>query len=438
MTVELWTVLILASLFGLLAIGVPIGFATGAIAMAVTFTAYGPNAVSLVTSRIFTLATDYVLIAVPMFVLMAAVLDRSGIARDLFRAMRLLAGRVPGALAVQTLFAAVVMAAMTGIIGSEIVLLGLVALPQMLAAGYDRRLAIGTICAGGSLGTMIPPSVVLIIYGITVNVSIGDLFLASFLPGLLLAALYAGYILVRCALDPTLGPPPDAGGPALSPREKLALLKNLVLPVLVVAAVMVSIYGGIASVSEAAAMGAVGALVSAAVRRELTLGLVADALMQTFVTCGTVLWLIFGATALVGIYNLLGGAELVRELITGLPLSPLAIVVLMQLIVILLGCFVDWIGICLLTMPIFVPIVVHLGFDPIWFGVLFSMNVQIGFLTPPFAGAAFYLKGVAPPEIGLEEIFRSLWPFVGLQLTGLLLVLFFPAIAMALPRWLAG
>jgi tripartite ATP-independent transporter DctM subunit len=432
-TIELWTYAILAALIGLLGLGLPVGFATGAIAVAVTISAFGVKALPLVASRTFSLVTEYLLIAVPMFVLMAAILDRSGIARDLFRVMRVLAGGLRGGLAVQTLLAAVIMAAMTGIIGSEIVLLGLVALPQMLAAGYDRKLAIGTICAGGSLGTMIPPSIVLIIYGLSVNVSIGALFLASFVPGALLASLYIVYILVRCGINPSLGPPARIEDRALGWREKILLLKDLVLPVLVVMTVMVSIYAGIASVSEAAGMGALGALLSAALRGELSWTMLRGALEQTFDTCGKVLWLVFGANMLVGVYNLLGGADFVKQLFVGLPVGPLGVVIVMQLVVIVLGCFMDWIGICLLTMPIFVPIIIHLGFDPIWFGVLFSMNVQIGFLTPPFGGAAFYLKGVAPPDISLEEIFAALWPFIGLQLAGLALVMFFPQIALWLP-----
>ena len=230
---------------------------------------FGPNVLGLIASRIYSFMNEYVLVAVPMFILMASLMERTGVARELYRAMYVWAGGLRGGLAVQTLFAAVIMAAMTGIIGGEIVLLGMIALPQMLRLGYQKNIAIGTICAGGSLGTMIPPSIVLIIYGLTANVAIGDLFLATILPGFLLSGLYLGYILVRCALDPGLGPPAPPEERCMSLGKKLALFKNLVLPLMVAASVLGSIYSGIASVSEAAGMGVVGTLAAALVRREL-------------------------------------------------------------------------------------------------------------------------------------------------------------------------
>jgi tripartite ATP-independent transporter DctM subunit len=366
------------------------------------------------------------------------VLERSGVARDLFRAMHVWAGGLKGGLAVQTMLVAVLMAAMTGIIGGEIVLLGLVALPQMLRLNYDRNLAIGTICAGGSLGTMIPPSIVLIFYGLTANVSIGDLFLATVMPGLLLAGLYIGYILVMCTLKPELGPPAPLEERNMPLREKLAMLKGVILPVFVAAMVLGTIYTGVASVSEAAGMGVVGVLISAALRGELTWGLLRASLLQTMATCGVLLWLTFGATALIGVYNLMGGAAFVKAMVTGLPFEPIVIVLIMMGILVVLGMFMDWIGILLLTMPIFVPIVTAFGYSPIWFGILFCMNMQVSYLTPPFGPAAFYLKGVAPPEITLNQIFNALWPFIGLQLLGLLLVVFFPEIALWLPSFVYG
>ena len=313
-------------------------------------------------------------------------------------------------------------------------MLGLIALPQMLRLGYDRKLAIGVVCAGGSLGTMIPPSIVLIVYGLTANVSIGALFVATLLPGLLLAALYGGYILLRCYLNPEMGPPAPEEERYLPLKEKLALAKGLVLPFLVIVWVLGTIYAGIASVSEAAGMGVIGALGSAAIRGELTWVMVRESLYRTMSTCGMLLWLTFGANALIGVYNLMGGTGFIQDIMTGLPFAPLTIILMMMLILIVLGLFMDWIGILLLTMPIFVPIVTALGFDPIWFGVLFCMNMQISYLTPPFGPACFYLKSVAPPDIELGEIFRAMWPFIGLQVVGLLIVLLFPEVAQWLPR----
>jgi tripartite ATP-independent transporter DctM subunit len=438
MDVETATILMGLSIAGLLAIGVPLAFTTGAVAVVFGLLQFGPNSTLLIASRIYSFMNEFVLVSVPMFILMASVLERSGVARDLFRAMHVWAGGLKGGLAVQTMLVAVLMAAMTGIIGGEIVLLGLVALPQMLRLNYDRNLAIGTICAGGSLGTMIPPSIVLIFYGLTANVSIGDLFLATVMPGLLLAGLYIGYILVMCTLKPELGPPAPLEERNMPLREKLAMLKGVILPVFVAAMVLGTIYTGVASVSEAAGMGVVGVLISAALRGELTWGLLRASLLQTMATCGVLLWLTFGATALIGVYNLMGGAAFVKAMVTGLPFEPIVIVLIMMGILVVLGMFMDWIGILLLTMPIFVPIVTAFGYSPIWFGILFCMNMQVSYLTPPFGPAAFYLKGVAPPEITLNQIFNALWPFIGLQLLGLLLVVFFPEIALWLPSFVYG
>lgn len=427
--IETATVLMFIALIGLLLTGMPLAFVTLLVALIFAIGWFGPNAIPLIVSRIFSFVNSFVFVSVPMFVLMAAILDRSGIARDLFDAMRLIGGRLRGGVALQTLLVAVILAAMSGIIGGEVVLLGLLALPQMLRLGYDRKLAIGVCCAGGALGTMIPPSIVLIIYGLTASVSIGDLFTASFIPGLILASLYAGYILIRAYSNPNIAPIPDQE--EVIPRaEKLRLLEGLVLPFGVVIFVLGSIYGGIASVTEASAIGVLGVALSTVIRGEFTLSLIYGAAKQTLSTVGMIVWIGIGASALVGVYNLMGGVRFIQTLITGISDEPMIIILFMMLILLLLGMFLDWVGIALLTMPIFVPIVTQLGFDPIWFGVLFAMNMQVSFLSPPFGPAAFYLKSVAPPDISLSEIFRALLPFICLQIVGVGLLITFPGIAM--------
>ncbi len=433
MSIELITILMFGAMLVLLALGLPLAFVTGLIGVTFTVGLFGMGGLQLIASRIYSFMNEYALVSVPMFIMMASLLERSGVAKDLFDAMRVWAGRLSGGLAIQTMIAATIMGAMTGIIGGEIVLLGLIALPQMLRLGYDRKLAIGTICAGGSLGTMIPPSIVLIIYGLTVNVPIGELFVANLVPGLILSAVYMVYIFVRCQINPRLGPPAPESERNVPFSRKLGLLRGLALPLLVIAAVLGTIYLGIASVTEAAGMGVVGTIVASAIRRELSWKAIRESLRQTMHTCGMLLWLSFGATAMIGVYNLAGGPAFVKELFTGLDLPPVAIVLLMMAILVVLGCVMDWVGICLLTMPIFVPIVVALGYSPVWFGVMFCLNMQISYLTPPFGPAAFYLKGVAPPEISLNDIFASLWPFIILQAIVLLSVLFVPDIAMWLP-----
>lgn len=436
MGIEALTLFMLGSLIVLMVAGVPLAYVTGAVAIGFGLVLYGPAVLPMIAGRVYAFVGVYALVAVPMFVLMASILERTGVARDLFDAMYIFGGRLPGSLAVQTLLVALLLATMSGIIGGEIVLLGLVALPQMLRLNYDRRLAIGTICAGGSLGTMIPPSIVLIFYGLTAGVSIADLFLATVVPGLLLAGLYLAYIVVSCTMNPGLAPPAPAQ--TLTRAEKRRLLGGLALPLAVAGVVLGSIYAGIASVSESAGMGVVGALLAARARGELSWTMLRGALHQTMMTSGVILWLTFGATALIGVYNLMGGIRFITGLIAGLDYPPVVIVLVMMAILVVLGLFLDWIGILLLTMPIFVPIIVGLGYDPVWFGILFSMNMQISYLSPPFGPAAFYLKGVAPDSISLWDIYAALWPFMLLQAAAIVLVIAFPALALWLPAVVGG
>ncbi|MEH6580043.1 MAG: TRAP transporter large permease subunit [Amphritea sp.] len=429
--IEWGSILLLGMMFLLLLSGMPLAFVTGIVALFFTLFWIGPNAAPLLVSRIYSFTTSYVFVAVPMFVLMAAILDRSGIARDLFNAMRMLGGKMRGGVAVQTLVVAVFLAAMSGIIGGETVLLGLLALPQMLRLGYDRNLAIGTVCAGGALGTMVPPSIVLIIYGLIANVSIGDLFTASFVPGLLLAGLYVAYVLIRCTLNPSLAPIADEDELTLSAAEKWKVIKGVALPVVVAFSVLGSIYAGIASVTEASAIGVSGIALSTWIRKELNWQLLRESAIQTLRTCGMIIWIGIGASLIVGVYNLMGGMQFVENMLLNFGGgSPLAILLLMMAILFMLGLFLDWVGIALLTMPIFVPIVVQLGYDPIWFGVVFSLNMQISFLSPPFGPAAFYLKSVAPPEVTLGHIYRAVLPFIGLQAIALTLLVSFPVLAL--------
>ncbi|KGF69746.1 C4-dicarboxylate ABC transporter permease [Hoeflea sp. BAL378] len=425
--IEYGSYILVASIFLLLLTGQPLAWVTGLVALLFTFGWFGGNALPLVTARIFGFITEYSLVAIPMFILMAALLDRSGIAKDLFNGMRVLAGRLPGGVAVQTLIVAILMAAMSGVIGGEIVLLGILALPHMLRLGYDRNLSIGVVCAGGSLGTMMPPSIVLIIYGLVASVSIADLFVAAITPALLLLAFYVGYVLIICMRNPQLGPPMSRE--ELSSESFLSAIRSIIAPLFIVAAVLGSIYGGIASITEAAALGVSAVLVVALLRRELSIKMLENSLVHTLETCGMIIWIGIAAAVLVGVYNLMGGNRFVADSILGIDAPPVVIIMVMMLILLVLGMFLDWIGIALLTLPIFVPIVVKLGYDPIWFGILFAVNMQVSYLTPPFGPAAFYLKSVAPKEITLKHIYTALLPFIALQLVVLGIILFYPPIA---------
>lgn len=430
MGIEWGTYVLVGSIFLLLITGLPLAFVTGLVALIFTVGWFGPNAIPLVISRVYGFITEYSLVAVPMFVFMASLLDRSGIAKDLFNGMRVLAGRMPGGVALQTLVVGFFLATMSGIIGGEIVLLGILALPQMLRLGYDRNLSIGIVCASGSLGTMIPPSIVLIIYGLMASVSIADLFMAAFTPGTILAGMYAAYVLGRCLLNPSLAPRMPVAPPAERKAQRIEAVKSVVMPAAIAFMVLGTIYAGIASVTEAASMGVMGVLVATLIRRELNAKLVHEACMQTITTCGMIIWIGIGAATLVGVYNLMGGNRFVSSTILGIDADPIVIIMVMQMILIVLGMFLDWIGIAMLTLPIFVPIVIQLGFSPIWFGILFCVNMQMSFLSPPFGPAAFYLKGVAPPGITLKHIFQSLLPFIVMQLIVLGLILAFPNMVM--------
>ncbi|OKH88140.1 TRAP transporter large permease subunit [Thalassospira sp. TSL5-1] len=431
MSIELVSIILVGGVFLLMAIGVPLSFAAGSLAVLVSYFKFGPNVIALAHKTIYGLATEYSLLSVPLFILMATLLERSSLAQDLYDALFKIFGHLKGGVATVTLIISVFMAAISGIIGGEIVLLGLIALPQMMRLQYDRKLSIGIICAGGSLGTMVPPSIVLIIYGLTADVSVQKLFLASFIPGFALASAYFAYIFIRCTLNPNLTPKPAEKTAPFSRRDFLRGILPLFALIMIVFG---CIYGGITSITEAAGIAVGMTLVIITLRGELDIKMLWQSLTRTLQSCGIILWVTFGAATLIAVYNLSGGQRYVTGMITGLDVAPVVTIMLMMAIFIILGLFMDWIGILLLTIPIFVPIVVQLGYDPIWFGVLFSLTMQVAFLSPPFGPAAFYLKSVAPPEITLQTIFASLWPFMLIQIAFLVVMLAFPNVALWLPE----
>ncbi|WP_148255391.1 TRAP transporter large permease [Aidingimonas lacisalsi] len=433
MTVAVFSAILLGALFAAMAVGVPLGFAAGGVASLLALFQFGPDVLALAMEKVYGMAVNYSFAAVPLFILMSSLLERSTIAQDLYDALQQMVGSVRGGVALVTLIIAVVLAAMSGIIGGEIVMLGLVALPQMLRLNYNRNMAIGVIVAGGSLGTMLPPSIVMIIFGLVGGVSIQKLFAATVVPGLILALSYLAYVVIRCWLNPAMAPVKgdDSHTPTMTP---VRLLKSLVPPLLLITLILGCIYGGITSITEAACMGAVGTLIAIMLRGELSIPLLHQSLVQTLRSVGVLLWVTFGVAVLISVYNLAGGREFVNALLLDAGVSPLMTIVLMLAIFLVLGCFMDWIGIVLLTIPIFIPIVNELGYSPVWFGVLFCIAMQIAFLSPPFGSAAFYLMSVAPKDISLMDIYKSVWPFMAIQLVVLLLVLFLPDLALWLPN----
>ncbi len=424
------TVIIFLMMLSLLFVGMPLGFLTGFIAMAMSYLWFGNvNMMQMVAARVSDFTTSYTFVAVPMFVLMATMLDKTGIAKDLYNAMRVMAGRIKGGVAIQSMIVAVILASMSGIIGGETVLLGMLALPQMLRLGYNQKLAIGTVTAGGALGTMVPPSIVLIIYGMTANVSIGDLFLGAIPAACILAGMYMTYILVICNVFPDHGPAMGENEwQNMSRAEIKKMFLDILVPLLIAGWILGSIYGGIASVTESACVGVIGVAIAAALRRELSIEVVFDALKHTIRTVGMIIWVGIGATMIIGVYNLMGGDIFIHDLFMGLDMPPVFTILIMMFILLILGMFLDWIGVAMLTMPIFVPIITSLGYDPIWFGVLFCVNMQVSFLSPPFGPAAFYLKSVAPEGIELTDIFKSVWPFILMQIATLAIMIIFPEV----------
>ena len=418
------SLIVIFGLLLLIAIGVPLGFASGFMAAVIVFVNIGEHAMGILLSRYYSLVVTYSFLSVPLFIFMASLLERSNIARDLYDALNAWLRKTRGGVGVVTAIMATIMAAMSGIIGGEIVLLGLIALPQMLRLKYDQDMSIGIICASGSLGTMIPPSIVLIIYGLTTQTSITMLFQEAIVPGLMISGLIITYILVRTRLQPHLAPLSDE--PSLTLKAKMSYLPGLLPPIGIVVIVLGSIYSGITGITEAAGMGVVATLIIIFFRRELTWVLFKDALVRTFKASGTILTITFGATTLAGAYSLAGGPTYVAETILAYDLKPMYLIFMMQIMFLILGAFMDWVGIVLLAMPVFLPIVLALGFDPIWFGILFCVNMQVSFLSPPFGPAAFYLKSVTPPHISLTDIFRGFGPFIVIQLIVLACVMFFP------------
>jgi tripartite ATP-independent transporter DctM subunit len=439
------TLLLFGSLGVLLALGLPMAFCTGSLAVVFLFL-FGNSAIlNMMPSRIFPFMTDYQLSAVPLFIFMAATLEKAGIIEELFDAVYKWLGSVKGGLAAATVLACTALAAMVGVVGATEVTMGMIALPAMLKRGYDQKLACGSLLAGGTLGILIPPSVMAIVYAVVAQQSLGELLVGSIFPGFLLSGLYISYILIRCYINPSLGPALPLKE-RVSTREKFRLLKNTIAPLLLIVLVLGVIFVGIATPVEAAGIGTFGALFVSALHRRLNWLAVQEAAIATLKATAMVMWIFFGATMFVGFFIVKGGQTFVANTILGIGLPPYGILMLMMVILFVLGMFIDWVGILLLTVPIFLPIMKSLEWGgllglpgvrtedvPLWYGVIFMVNMQMAFLSPPFGYSLFYLKSVAPPEITMATIFRAAINFMALQWLGVGLCILFPAIVTWLP-----
>lgn len=427
------TIFMFSSMLVMMATGFPIAFCLASVAI-ITAWVFQPALANMLLFQFkeFSLESGKTLIAIPLFIFMGFVLHNSGIAKDLFDAVYLWSGRLKGGLGMGTVLICAVMAAMIGVSSAATLSMGIIAVPAMLARNYDKRMATGIVQAGGALGFLIPPSIMMIMYAFVAQESVGRLFAAGLMPGLMLATMYIIYIGIRAHLDPTLAPPipEDQRGDL---KEKLAALKFLILPFLIIFSVLFCIFTGITSPTEAAALGASSALVSAVIRGKFTRQGFKDSLLRTLSLSGFNAYIIIGAVTFSAVYSGLGASAIIRDTVTGLDVNPWVVIIIMQLSFFLLGMFLDDIAILFLCMPIYVPIIKALGFDPVWFAVLYVVNMQMAYITPPYGLNLFYMKAVAPKEITLSDIYRSIVPFLGIQALALVLLLVFPIIALWLP-----
>ena len=427
-----FSIIFFGSMFLFLGIGVPIGIALGGLSAILVYLFWGSNAVSMLVLKAYGNTSSFEFLAIPLFIFMSNVLERAKIADDLYETMSKFFGARPGGLAAGTVVICMIFAAMAGISGAATVSMGILALPAMMARGYSTRLALGSIAAGGSLGILIPPSVTMIIYGIISQTSVGKLYAGGILPGILLSSLFIAYILIRARLQPEIAPA-FAGSEQISWREKFRSLKGLVVPLLLVVAVMGSILTGLASISEAAAIGAGGSIVAAILNRGLRLDIFREAAEKTLLFSALIFWIVIGASAFATLYTAMGAGSIIQDMVLATELNRYVIVAIMMAILLVMGMVIDTTGVIMIAVPVMTPIVASLGFDPIWFGVLFIINMEIGFLTPPFGYNLFYLKGVAPPEVRLQDIYRSVIPFVALMVFGMGLCMAFEDIILWLP-----
>lgn len=444
------TYLMFGSLFVALMMGLPLAFVTGGLGVLFVYLVGDAMMLNIVPSRIFPMMTNSDLAAIPLFIFMASMLERAGLIEEMFSVVYKWMGGLSGGLATATILASTLLAAMVGVIGAAVVTMGIIALPAMLKRGYDHKIAIGSIMAGGTLGILIPPSILAILYAVVAQQSVGELYLGSVIPGLMLSSLYIAYVLIRSWLNPSLGPPVPIEE-RISLREKLLLLKGLIAPLILVALVLGLLFGGIATPVEAAGIGSFGAIVVAMMHGKFSIGGLREASITTAKASAMVLWIMFGASVFVGFYILQGGQQFVTDAILSTGMSSYGILFLLMGLLIVLGMFLDWVGILLLAVPIFIPIVKALTFEGLfglppvdgddvvlWFGVLYLVNMQMSFLSPPFGYALFYIRGVCPPEISMGTIFKSSLVFLAIQALGLMVCIAIPGVVTWLPGLVYG
>ena len=428
-----------AGMIAFLFAGFPVAFSltfTGLFfgGLGVLMGALRPDFFDILPIRIWGTMTNYTLLAVPLFVFMGVVLEKSGLAEELLETMALLFGKMRGGIAISVVVVGAILAASTGIVGASVITMGLVSLPTMLRRGYHKELICGTICASGTLGQIIPPSVILVLLGDIMGVSVGDLYIGAVLPGLLLVALYIIYITILGRVRPDMAPAIPEAELAVFRSDALKRVTIALIPAFVlILAVLGAIFAGVATPTEAASVGAVGGIVLTMVKRKFTWGMLRNVMEATTRITSLAFIILVGANCFGLVFRGLNGDHLIQDFLKSLPLGPYGVLAVVMFVIFLLGFFIDFFEICFIHVPILTPVLVtHFGFDPMWLGVVIGVNLQTSFLTPPFGFALFYLRGVAPPEIKTTDIYRGVVPFVALQLIGLTLTIAFPQIVRAL------
>lgn len=429
MSIELVTVLLFGGLILLLAIGVPVAFALGGISVLLTFLLWGSNGLYTVATTTIREITDPTLTTIPLFLLLGNFLLHSGISDRLFEALNYWLSRLRGSLAIVSVGVCVALAMCSGF-GPGILTVGLIAVPAMLKRGYDKSLALGTVMAGGVLGDIIPPSIIMIVFGYIARLSVGKLFFGGAIPGFICAGIYALYIAIRSYLQPELAP---SAAETVTWKMRWASLREVIAPVLLIIMVLGSIFVGAATPTEAAGVGAMGTLICCIIYRRFSWKMLVTSCLETIKISSMALWILVAATLFGVFYTSAGAQPFVLGIVQGLPVNRWIILAGMQVILLILGCFMDDYAIITICAPIFMPIAISLGFDPIWFAIVFILNMQVAYLTPPFGWALFLMKGIAPPGITTTDIWRSVPPFVGMQLLVLILVMAFPQLALWLP-----
>lgn len=438
LSAEAVTYLMLGGVFVLVMTGFPIAFVIGSVAFFTGFAVFGPTTTfHILYSRFYDLSLNYPYLAVPLFTFMGVILQHSGVTKDLYQSLYEAMGRLRGGLAVVTIIFGTILAACLGVIAASVTILTLIALEPMLSRGYDKSLASGSIIAAGTLGILIPPSIMLVVYAPQAGLSVGQMFMGAVFPGLLLSAFYMLYVIIRCRINPALGPaiPEDQVTP-FDGAKLIKLLKSLVPPVLLIVAVLGTIFLGIAPPTEAAAVGCVASIALALAYRKFSWGLLKRASLETMKVSAFVVMIAAMCYAYVGIFMNAGAGDVVADFILSVPGGKWMSFFVIMAIVFLLGMFIEWIGIVFIVVPIFSPILAALGFDPLWAGMMICINMQMAFQTPPMAMSIFVLKGIAPPELGvtIADIIRGVIPFILIIMVVLVLCSIFPQIILWLPK----